>query len=107
MAGLLNWIKKLTTPGRKSKSNRPEPTLVGSYAVILQDIGTDRRTIVDILQMISPLEPNQLEAAISVLPFTVRTGLTKMAASSIRDRLIAAGAEISILDSNEAKPTTK
>tara|TARA_B110000444_G_scaffold218626_1_gene218286 strand:+ start:404 stop:577 length:174 start_codon:yes stop_codon:yes gene_type:complete len=57
--------------------------------------------------MISPLEPNQLEAAISVLPFTVRTGLTKMAASSIRDRLIAAGAEISILDSNEAKPTTK
>ena len=107
MAGLLNWIKKLTTPGRKSKKNRPEPTLVGSYAVILQDIGTDRRTIVDILQMISPLEPNQLEAAMRTLPFTVRTGLTKMAASSISDRLIAAGAEISIFDANEAKTEKK
>jgi ribosomal protein L7/L12 len=100
LAGLLDWIKKLTTSGRNSKNRRPEPTLVGTYSVVLQDLGTDQRTIVDILQMISPLEPKQLNVAVEKLPFTVRKGLTKMAASSIRDRLNAAGADITIHDSS-------
>ena len=102
MAGLLNWIKKLTTPSRKSKNKHPEPTLVGTFSVILEDIGNDRRTIIDILEMISPLEPKQLDSAVDSLPFTVRTGLTKMAASSIHDRLIAAGADITIHDASKS-----
>jgi ribosomal protein L7/L12 len=98
VAGILGWFNKVLGGGGEPAPRRDTPakTEAGRFSVVLDDVGPDRRAVVDALLVITPLEIEQLEAGLKQLPFTVRLGLTHSAARSVRDRLVALGARAQI-----------
>lgn len=95
MSGFFDWFSNLIGSGNEQA--RPAPrTEAGRYTVVLENVGPDRRGVVDALLVITPLDLEQLDTALDSPPFTVRIGLTQTAAKSIQQRLTTLGAKVQI-----------